>query len=333
MNFFSDMKELFVCIGHDFIDFFCKFGKEFKIALDKSFGKAKDIVEDFSDSEGITFEDYKKKEEEHQRKHAEKEAEKEKRAAEREKIKAEKQEKKRRMYAEKEDKRQKKYEEKTARYKEEREKWEKLTAEKRAARQKKEAERQEELKKYRAAKEELDNEQFWADQYSGIRFFLAKTLIFIVNALDVIIDVIMILFGIFIVLNFFAGNEHIRKLYYNLFFLFNSLSRIYLLNYTIYLIYLTEKSLVTMVLSPRNKIEPILLVIITNLLFIILKLINKSIQSYSYFAIATLMIAALSMFFFQVSCGNRDRIIKIKVLLSFCLTIVITSILTFFILL
>ena len=50
MNFFSDMKELFVCIGHDFIDFFCKFGKEFKIALDKSFGKAKDIVEDFSDS-------------------------------------------------------------------------------------------------------------------------------------------------------------------------------------------------------------------------------------------------------------------------------------------
>ena len=30
-----------------------------------------------------------------------------------------------------------------------------------------------------------------------------------------------------------------------------------------------------MVLSPRNKIEPILLVIITNLLFIILKLINK----------------------------------------------------------
>ena len=226
MNFFSDMKELFVCIGHDFIDFFCKFGKEFKIALDKSFGKAKDIVEDFSDSEGITFEDYKKKEEEHQRKHAEKEAEKEKRAAEREKIKAEKQEKKRRMYAEKEDKRQKKYEEKTARYKEEREKWEKLTAEKRAARQKKEAERQEELKKYRAAKEELDNEQFWADQYSGIRFFLAKTLIFIVNALDVIIDVIMILFGIFIVLNFFAGNEHIKKLYSNLFCLFNPLSRI-----------------------------------------------------------------------------------------------------------
>ena len=177
---------------------------------------------------------------------------------------------------------------------------------------------------------ELDNEQFWADQYSGIRFFLAKTLIFIVNALDVIMDVIMILFGIFIVLNFFTGNEHIKKLYSNLFCLFNPLSRIYLLNYTIYLIYLTEKSLVTMVLSPRNKIEPILLVIITNLLFIILKLINKSIQSYSYFAIATLMIAALSMFFFQVSCGNRDRIIKIKVLLAFCLTIVIIAIMTYF---
>lgn len=354
MNFFSDMKELFVCIGHDLIDFFCKFGKGFKIALNKSFEKAKDFTEDFSESAGKTFEDYKKQEEENQRKHAEQEAEKEKQAAEREKIKAAKQERKRRMYAEKKDREQKQYEEKTARYKEEREKWEKLTAEKRAARQKAEAERQEELKKYRAAKEELDNEQFWADQYTGIRFFLAKTLIFIVNALDVIADVVMILFGIFIVSNFFAGNEHIDNLHFNLFcifkpiigidffagtdnltllWLFKLLSRISLLNYTIYLIYLTEKSLVTMVLSPKNRTEPILLVIITILLLVILNLIDCSKQAYSYYAIATLLIAALAMFFFQVSCGNRDRIIKIKVLLSFCLTIVITSILTFFVLL
>lgn len=174
-------------------------------------------------------------------------------------------------------------------------------------------------KKQREAKMQADIEnEFFNEEQSELQGTLRKILHFLVNSLDVIVDIFFVL-GMEVVLftNKWSIISKIDEFLSNNFDFHVIKEPFYFIFAMFLFFFITEKSLVLSVLCKKYKLTSFLLAVIT----ILCSLISIQIVYYEHDSYITLVPAVLfsiiPLFFFQVSLGIRDKAIFTKLISGF----------------